>query len=290
MISPAQLVQGVEGVWLVWLASVLVVLKLSVQALRRWRRPRWAELARGEEGVSYSLSYVLVFPFYLLFVCLVFETTWLLLAKVGTMYAAHAGARSAVVWASAKPDNLRTTRINQSVWTAMTPFVTGSPSWLSVQGDAFGQSLEYAAAYDFYVSSGDPNAKPPFTTLTNRYLTAASRTTWSPPNFNNVPANGDLTLTVTYRAPLHIPGAARILSTNVWRKTSMPSRRRSRCPTRHPRRPTARLALNMSPVKEGRSCVNPQRFRPAARPAIRTRTKRACCLWPRCSWCWASWC
>ena len=216
MISPAQLVQGVEGVWLVWLASVLVVLKLSVQALRRWRRPRWAELARGEEGVSYSLSYVLVFPFYLLFVCLVFETTWLLLAKVGTMYAAHAGARSAVVWASAKPDNLRTTRINQSVWTAMTPFVTGSPSWLSVQGDAFGQSLEYAAAYDFYVSSDDPNAKPPFTTLTNRYLTAASRTTWSPPNFNNVPANGDLTLTVTYRAPLHIPGAVRILSTNVW--------------------------------------------------------------------------
>jgi hypothetical protein len=211
MISLGQWIQGVEGVWLVWLVSLAVVLRMLGRALRRWRRPRWTELAHGEEGVSYTLSYVLVIPFYMLFVCLVFEATWLLLAKVGTLYTAHAGARSAVVWSSAQPVNLRTKRIKQSVWTAMTPFVTGGPSWRNApDGDAFGQAQEYAAAYRLYFTSGDPNAKAPWATLTNRYLTAASRTTYE----INPQPNGDLTVTVTYRAPLHIPGAARILNPN----------------------------------------------------------------------------
>lgn len=215
MISPAQLVWGVEWVWLVWLVSILVVLKLSVQALRRWRRPCWAELARGEEGVSYSLSYVMVFPFYLMFLCLVFETTWLLVAKVGTMYAAHAGARSAVVWSSAQPANLRTTRINQAVWTAMTPFVTGSPSWQNLPSDAPLQAGEYVAAYKLYNTGNNDKyaqASPAIlAALATRYLTAATRTTWMPQQFDNVPANGPLTVTVTYRAPLHIPGVSKFL-------------------------------------------------------------------------------
>ncbi|HZV06361.1 MAG TPA: hypothetical protein VE999_14875 [Gemmataceae bacterium] len=214
MISPAQWIQGVEWVWLVWLASLSIVLKMSWRALGRWRRPRWGVLVRGEEGVSYSLSYILVLPVYLLFVCLVFESTWLLLAKVGTLYAAHAGARSAVVWSSAQPTNLRTTRINQSVWSAMTPFVTGTPSWQGLSGDAFGQATDYATAYNLYSpASGDPNAQPGFGTMMNRYFAAASRTSWQMQVDTSRP-DGDLTVTVTYRAPLHIPGAARILNPN----------------------------------------------------------------------------
>jgi Flp pilus assembly protein TadG len=224
MISPSQLTHGVEWVWLVWLVGVAVVLRMSWQALRRWRRPRWRELARGEEGVSYSLSYVLLFPFYLLFVCVVFEATWLLLAKVGTLYAAHAGARSAVVWSSAqtRSSDLPTRRINQSVWTAMTPFVTGEPSLLDIPADAGGQAGEYVLAYKAYFTSGDPNADAPVGTLTRRYLAAASRTTWEPPvdQLARVRAGGDLTLTVTYRAPLHIPGAARVFGGREYRIVS----------------------------------------------------------------------
>jgi Flp pilus assembly protein TadG len=210
MISPLQLTQGVEWVWLVWLAAVAVVLRMGWLTLRNWRRPNWAELARGEEGVSYSLSYVLVIPFFFLFVCIVFETTWLLMAKIGTLIAAHAGARSAVVWSSAQPANLRTTRINQSVWTAMTPFITGSPDGLNVPGDAFAQSGEYAWAYQSYFSSGDPYANAPFATMARRYLATASRTSWRTQVDNSRP-DGGLTAIVTYRAPLHIPGAGRIL-------------------------------------------------------------------------------
>ena len=210
MISPLQLTQGVEWVWLVWLAAVAVILRMTSHALRRWNRPNWTELARGEEGVSYSLSYVLVIPFYFLFACMVFEATWLLLAKIGTLYAAHAGARSAVVWSSALPQGKRSPRIHQSVWTAMTPFVTGSPDWLHMSGDASIQSVEYAGAYRSYYKSGDKYADAPFTTLASRYLTAASRTScqWQV----DKPQAGDLTVTVSYRAPLHIPGVARILA------------------------------------------------------------------------------
>lgn len=212
----SHLTSGVEEIWLIWLISLAVVLKMSASALRRWRRPRWKHLAHGEEGVSYTLSYLLVFPFFFLFVCVVFEATWLLAAKIGTMYTAHAGARSAVVWASAQPTNLQKTRINQSVWTAMTPFVTGDPDWLKVPGEAFEQSGEYVLAYELCVGGNDdPNAKPATSTLANRYLTAASRTTWQMKIDKSKP-DGDVTVTVTYRAPLHIPGAARVLNPNGW--------------------------------------------------------------------------
>ena len=209
MISPAQWIQGVEGVWLAWLASLAVVLTTIGRALATGE-PRWIELARGEEGVSYTLSYVIVFPVYLLFVCVVFETTWLLVAKVGTMYAAHAGARSAIVWNSAAAVNSPTTqtnRINQAVWTAMTPFVTGGPQVvLTSDVEASRQSGDYVKAYQKYFSSGDANANAPVATLTNQYLTAASRTTCTI-NIDKSAPDGNLTATVTYRAPLHIPGA-----------------------------------------------------------------------------------
>ena len=214
MISPWQWIHGVEWIWLIWLAGLVVVLQMTWRTLRCWRRPRWAELARGEEGLSYSLSYMLVFPLYLLFVCMVFETSLLLVAKIGTVYAAHAGARSAVVWSSAKPESKRNARIYQSVWTAMTPFVTGNPSWTRVPPVALSelgnQSGEYVGAYQVYQrGSNDPNANAPLPTLGSRFLTAASRTIYVA---DDNAQTGDLTLTVTYRAPLHIPGAASILA------------------------------------------------------------------------------
>jgi Flp pilus assembly protein TadG len=210
MISPAQWIHGVEWVWLVWAVAAAVVLRMTWHMLRRWRQPRWAELVRGEEGVSYTLSYVLVLPLYLLFVCVVFEASWLLMGKIGTLYAAHAGARSQVVWASAQPSNLATTRTNQSVWSAMAPFVSAEPRWRFVPLEATLQAAEYTAAYRSNLTPNHPNANVPDSTLGARYLWAASRTSWQA-QFDT-PRKGDVTVTVTYDAPLHIPGAARIFS------------------------------------------------------------------------------
>jgi Flp pilus assembly protein TadG len=211
MFTPRQLTQGMEWVWVVWLVGVVLVVKMAWTALRRWRRPHWGELARDEAGVSYSLSYVMVFPVFLLFVCLVVETTGLILAKIGTLYAAHAGARSAMVWSSAQPASLRNQRIDQSVWTAMTPFVTGDPNQLPPPPEANAQADQYVLAYNAYASAAkDPNANAPDMTLKGRYLFAASRTTWGPP-VEQLLWEDNVTFTVTYLAPLHIPGAARLL-------------------------------------------------------------------------------
>jgi Flp pilus assembly protein TadG len=213
------MLDGVEWVWLAWLVGLAVVLRMAGQALRRWRRPCWQQLARGEEGVSYTLSYVLTVPIYMCFVCLVFETSWLLLAKIGTLYAAHAGARSAVVWSTATPEgnwsddtalnNERNNRIQRSVWTAMTPFVTlGTGDPPSSGGAASSQADKYADAYQAYTGSDASR-----TTLRRRYLTAVSRTSCAP-LMPNIPLSGDVKVTVTYQAPLHIPGVSRFLDPN----------------------------------------------------------------------------
>ena len=104
-------VRDVELILLVWVASLLLIASAAIWAVRHLRRPSLKLLAADEEGVSYSLSYVLVFPLLFLFVCIVFESTFVLMAKVGTLYAAHAGARSTVVWSSAQPAEIRDDRI-----------------------------------------------------------------------------------------------------------------------------------------------------------------------------------
>ena len=62
-------VRDVELVLLVWVASLLLIASAAIRAIRHLRRPSMKLLAADEEGVSYSLSYVLVFPVLLLFVC-----------------------------------------------------------------------------------------------------------------------------------------------------------------------------------------------------------------------------
>ena len=123
--------RGVEGVWAAWAVSLAVLVRGLTRARPAARRPALLALARCDRGASYSLAYVFVVPIYLLFLCVVVETSMLLVAKVGTMYAAHAGVRSAVVWQSAShkdgPD-VRGARIRQSVRTAMAPFVSNRRS------------------------------------------------------------------------------------------------------------------------------------------------------------------
>jgi hypothetical protein len=222
MFAPQRVFEGVEGLWIIWFLAVAVVLRMLWFAVRRWQRPNWAQLARGEDGLSYSLSYVLVMPFFFLFCCIVFEVTWLLVAKIGTLYAAHAGARSAIVWSSAQPANARTARINQAVWTAMTPFSTDRPKWANVPGEAWAEGGDYALAYLAYANaSGDPDANGSGETrvqfgqtLVQRYLSAASRTTWSPTPDQILPQD-PVRFTVTYNAPLHIIPVARLFSVSA---------------------------------------------------------------------------
>jgi Flp pilus assembly protein TadG len=221
----AAAVDGMGWVLGLWLVGVAVLSRALLAGAASFRLPSLASLHRDESGLSYSLSYVLVAPVYLAFLCMVFTASLLLLAKIGTMYAAHAGARSAVVWQSAQPTDLREERTQQAVFTAMAPFVSASARDLATArtappAAAGQQAAEFIAAYTFY-STGSKNLQPPLRRpytrqtpdagyLLRKYMNAATRTTFRVGGEPNR-AGGPTTVTVTYRSPIYIPGVNRFL-------------------------------------------------------------------------------
>ncbi len=210
--SPWEFVRGVEAAWLVLGAGILALVAGVIRLARSAHRPRMALVHADERGVTYSLNYVLVIPIYLLIVCMVFEATFLVVAKIGTMYAAHAGARSAVVWDSAKPTELKDKRIRQSILTALAPFASVGQKDLaagnSPSADDNAAGKDFASAYSKHSrwTGGKDIARGQ---LLNKYRGAAGRTTFTV-NVDRSRPDGDVKVTVTYRAPMFIPGAARL--------------------------------------------------------------------------------
>lgn len=221
MHSLGDLWHGMELVWLALLGGAAVVVAGLIQAFRHFRIPSLAQVRDEEDGASYMLSYVMVIPFYLLFVCLVVEATFLLVAKIGTLYAAHAAARSAVVWQWAQPANLRDSRTNQAVFTAMAPFSPSARRYFdrAAPAGALQQASEWVYAYRMSAAGAVAQAGPrrPYTRteespqqLMQHYLVASVRTTCRI-EIDRTRPDGNVRCTITYRAPLYIPGSARIL-------------------------------------------------------------------------------
>lgn len=226
-----ELFSGVELVWLAWAVSLVVLVRGIVGLATTARRFPLRTLAADEAGLSYTLSYVMAIPVYLFFLCIAYESTFLLVAKVGTMYAAHAGARSAVVWQSAEPASAAEGRIAQSVRTAMAPFATSSLEHIASAGgpppEAFVEAGEYVLAYKLYSQKSaeqPPSRWRPYAqtnaqadALARFYLCAAARTEITRTELDPDDPNGGLQVTVTYRAPMRIPGPARWLDADgVW--------------------------------------------------------------------------
>jgi hypothetical protein len=212
--------QLTESSLLLLLATALVL----GTALAAWASgARWrdalADAARGEEGMSYAMPFVFVVPVFLVLVLGAYQVGMILFAKIGTMYAAHMGARSAVVWLPAGDPNMAQQRINQAVFTAMAPFTFGSSSDKGNTADPAAD--DYATAFLAYSApsegKGPPLAAPGLPTqfvqedLRQHYLSAASRTVVqaTPP----LPTPEDqVTVTVTYRVPLILPVVSRIFA------------------------------------------------------------------------------
>jgi Flp pilus assembly protein TadG len=165
--------------------------------------------ANDEEGAAYALSFVMVIPIYALLICLIIEAALILTAKLGTVYAAYAAARTASVWSS------HTTwekTLEKSQWSAlktMVPFASGTQSFSAsippLNADTAGKGLSYWGAYQAYAKQSQ----------SNKYLAAkfgyASRNVKvaieGPPEKSDSP----ITAKVTYQFPFNIPGIARIL-------------------------------------------------------------------------------
>jgi hypothetical protein len=203
-----ELFRSVEWVWAVWAGSLIAMFLLGRSIVRALRRNsielRAARALHGcDAGVAYSLSYMLTIPLLALIVCLVIDMTLILVAKIGTVYAAYASARSAIVWVPSgvsKSDAQR--KMESAAQQAMTPFASGSTGHrpLSVPAPA---GIAYLAAHK---SFADKPADLEYLGWKWQYAGWATKvTTDAGRDYKK-----DVTVTLDYQAPFHMPAIGRI--------------------------------------------------------------------------------
>jgi hypothetical protein len=128
------LFESVTDIWIIWLATLLLMMAITRHV---WGQVNWRAMKRfyaGERGASYALPYVLTFPFFVLLMAVMIQTTLILLCKIGSMYSAHAASRTAIVWISADPTDSERGRdyaryaVKRAATMAMVPFASSNYS------------------------------------------------------------------------------------------------------------------------------------------------------------------
>jgi hypothetical protein len=184
------------------------------QIKRRTLLASLRRLALDEDGLAYTLSYVMVIPMYALLICTIVEMALMLTCKLGTVYAAYAAARSASVWASATEWEKAQEKAQTAAIQAMVPFASGTQPLVdptapnAIPDDVAGAVADaglYTTAYLLY-------AKKPVSIeyLGKKYAYAVLNTTVE---FEGPPEDwkSEIKAKVTYRFPFNVPGVGRII-------------------------------------------------------------------------------
>jgi len=178
------------------------------KSLNRRRQSGLARFVRDEEGAAYSLSFVMVIPIFALMICLIIEGALIMTAKLGTVYAAFAAARTASVWSSHTTWEKTEERAQKAALQAMVPFASGTQGLLSNLPDdpkVVQDGVVYIGAYHAFAK--DPQSAK---YLASKYAYAARNVKVE---IEGPPTNSDTPITakVTYQFPFNVPGIARIL-------------------------------------------------------------------------------
>lgn len=203
-----ELFRSVEWVWAVWLLGVVALGMLALAMCRAARRSSaerraWRGLHGCEAGAAYSLSYMLTIPLIALIVCLVVDLTLILVAKIGTVYAAYAAARSAVVWVpSGVSAGTAQDKVEAAAQNAITPFASSNTRHRPVKTPPPSGFVYYAA----HKSYADEPAE--FEYLGWKWLYASWATKVAIDGGNDY--RKDVTVTLDYKAPFHMPAIGRI--------------------------------------------------------------------------------
>ena len=153
-----------------------------------------------EDGAAYTLSYVMVIPVYALLICMIIETVLMLTAKLGTVYAAFAAARTASVWSSATTWDKTMTKAKAAATKSMTPFASGTHGG-STKAASPPMRLAYVAAYHAYAKKSDFE-QVPARQVRLRPGAREGRDRQARPNIGTA----DITAKVTYEFPFNVPG------------------------------------------------------------------------------------
>ena len=204
--------RSVGDVWAIWCLSVVALSLLVRKAVMRARWPRWRRLVTDEGGATYTLALAIVLPFYVVLLATVIVSTQIILVKLGTVYAAYAAARAAIVWGPANPE-IAYQKCQLAAVQALTPFAANHPLYLAPNGgaaftDPVGHE-DYYRAYSHYAENGAP-----FDYLARKREYAIRATTILTPQ--NLGVRGetideDFAVTVQYEMPLDVPAVGRLL-------------------------------------------------------------------------------
>lgn len=196
------------GIITIWLISAMLCVAITWQAKRTssWRQLR--SLHRDERGGAYTLSYVMVIPIYLIAFCFVVETTFMLIAKLGTNYASFAAARTAIVWLPFGGEE----KIDAAAKQAFVPFASGlrpvPPGSMSKESKG---RQEYLNAYQEYCGKiGAPADYMNF--IGRKYDYAHSAISTSTEVIDHKEKwDEDIAVTVNYEFPFSVPIVGRLM-------------------------------------------------------------------------------
>lgn len=266
-----ELFRSVEDVWILWGVSIVLLAFLGRILFRNLSesltKESWRHLLRRflqeERGAAYSLSFVLVLPFYVLLVALILETTFTLNAKLGSVYAAFAAARASVVWTTVYEENPHAelpvpeseaianaeTMAHKSAVIALTPFAGGVKT-ASPGGKAERFAAEYARAFENYSNVGIKD-RVSDGYIKRKFLWAWKNTkiTLDYDEEQENPWEKEITCTLTYASPFSIPLIGRLLGgksdgNEIVRDVVSTAR----LPNEAPRNRTGSLPINYMPA------------------------------------------
>lgn len=186
----------------------MVLLVLTTRSARLCpSRLRFTTFLKGDRGAVYPLSLALALPFYALLLATITECALMIVVKLGTMNAAYAAARSAIVWRAAEIDPGRQqARIHLAAAQAMTPMASSKEIHLQPIPLAIGNEFQADAFYAAYRTYSDGEAPRDYLARKLRYAMAATEVEIEEVS-NGVDRDftSDLHVTVTYEKPIDLP-------------------------------------------------------------------------------------
>lgn len=195
-------VRGFEVVWVLWAVSLGLSVWLLSRAVVKLRWEDVRRVFREEDGATYTLSYVMLLPFLILLIATVVETSLMLIAKTGTVYAAYAGARTAAVRYSSESKNDALRHTERAARRAFVPFASGVADERRASGAPADQ---YLRAYKEQVNkqAAEPYLRAKYAYSHRNVMVRVKE----PVKFDD-----DVTVTVRYRYTFLLPGIGRILN------------------------------------------------------------------------------
>lgn len=259
-----EFIESVEIVAIVWTACLVFLAAFSgclFKALRNADRRSVRRLHDNQQGAAYSLSFVMVLPFLVVVLGMIVETSNLLVAKAGTMYAAFNAARAAAVWTTVNEEkqafdqldksDLAQRKAERAAVTAMTPFAGGLQKDTTKDTATTSEADVFVNAYEDYVAKDRKQLPVKLDYIRNKYAYAKRNTRvelefvdskQGEPWLNGVSAE------VTYDAPFLTPFIGRLLGATVKNKRVVYEiKSQAVLPNECPRNETGHLGIRAVP-------------------------------------------